>query len=105
GTPAKVSLISASISGSDPPRTLYSSNAVQVVESLDDPGVQRSMDADTAVFNALEVGAGGDYVAATVSSHYLGSAIADANFPQIEMFVDELRVFDAASGAAVQRYR
>jgi hypothetical protein len=105
GTPAKVSLVSASISGSDSPRTLYASNAVQVVEALDDPGVQRSMDADTAVFNQLEVGAGGDYVAATVSSHYLGSAIADANFPQIEMFVDELRVVDAASGAAVQRYR
>jgi hypothetical protein len=105
GKPAQVSLVSASISGSDPPRTLYSTNAVQVVEAAVFAGVQRSMDADTAVFNQLEVGAGGDYVATTVSSHYSGDRIPEANFPQMDIDADELRVVDAASGAAVQRYR
>ena len=105
GRPAQVALVSASIGGSDPPRTLYSVPAVQVVEAIDDPGVQRSMDADTAVFNQLEVGAGGDYVATTTSAHYAGAAIPDANFPQMEIVADELRIVDAASGAAVQRYR
>jgi hypothetical protein len=105
GRPAQVSLVSASISGSDPARVLYSVPAVQVVEAVDDPGVQRSMDADTAVFNQLEVGAGGDYVATTTSAHFAGNAVPDANFPQMEIVADELRIVDAASGAAVQRYR
>jgi hypothetical protein len=105
GKPAAVSLVSASISGSDMPRTLYANNAVVVVEATDYPGVQRSMDADSAVFGQLEVGAGGDYVATTVSSHYTGMEVPDANFPQMEVVADELRVVDAASGAAVQRYR
>jgi len=105
GKPAQVALVSASIAGSDPPRTLYSVPAVQVVEAKLDPGVQRSMDADTAVFNQLEVGAGGDYVATTTSAHFAGSAIPDANFPEMEIVADELRIVDAASGAAVQRYR
>jgi len=105
GKPAQVALVSASISGSDPPRTLYSVPAVQVVEAVSDPGVQRSMDADTAVFNQLEIGAGGDYVATTVSSHYTGDEIVDANFPKMTVDTDELRVVDASSGAVVQRYR
>ena len=40
-----------------------------------------------------------------MSSHYSGNSIPDANFPQMDIDADELRVVDAASGAAVQRYR
>ncbi|MBV8762783.1 MAG: hypothetical protein JO257_36195 [Deltaproteobacteria bacterium] len=105
GRPAQLALVSASIAGSDPPRTLYSVPVVQVVEATDYPGVQRSFDADTAVFNQLEVGAGGDYVATTTTAHFQGNAITSANFPEMEIVADELRVVDAASGAAVQRYR
>ena len=105
GRPAQLALVSASIAGSDPPRTLYSVPVVQVVEAADYPGVQRSFDADTAVFNQLEVGAGGDYVATTTTAHFQGNAISASNFPQMEIVADELRVVDAASGAAVQRYR
>ena len=105
GRPAQLALVSASIAGSDPPRTLYSVPVVQVVEATDYPGVQRSFDADTAVFNQLEVGAGGDYVATTTSAHFAGAAISASNFPQMDIVADELRVVDAASGAAVQRYR
>ena len=57
------------------------------------------------MFNHLEVGAGGDYVAASIASTYHGDAIPDANFPEMDVETEELRVFDAASGGIVQRYR
>jgi len=69
------------------------------------PGVQRRLDASTAVFNHLEVGAGGDYVATTVAAHYFGMEVVDANFPEMTIDTEELRVVDASSGAVVQRYR
>lgn len=105
GTPAQVTLLSASVTGSDPPRALFSEPATQVVNATRYPGVQRELDASTAVFNQLEVGAGGDYVAVTLASQYHGDAVFAANFPQMDVEAEELRVLDASSGAAVERYR
>lgn len=105
GTPAQVSLLSASVTGSDPPRALFSEPATQVVDATRYPGVQRELDASTAVFNQLEVGAGGDYVALTLASQYHGDAVFQANFPQMDVEAEELRVLDASSGAAIERYR
>jgi hypothetical protein len=105
GTPAEVSLLSASVTGSDPPRALFSEPATQVVDATRYPGVQRQLDASTAVFNHLEVGAGGDYVALTLASTYHGDAVFAANFPEMDIEAEELRVLDASSGAAVERYR
>jgi hypothetical protein len=105
GTPAQVSLLSASVTGSDPPRALFSEPATQVVNATRYPGVQRELNASTAVFNQLEVGAGGDYVAVTLASQYHGDAVFAANFPQMDVEAEELRVLDASSGASVERYR
>ena len=105
GTPAQVTLISASVTGSDPPRALFSEPATQVVNATQYPGVQRELDASTAVFNHLEVGAGGDYVALSIAAQYHGDAVFAANFPQMDIESEELRVLDASSGAAVERYR
>jgi hypothetical protein len=105
GRPAQMALVSASLAGMDPPRTLFAEPSVQVVEAIDFTGVQRQLSADSAVFNQLEIGAGGDYVAATLSSTYTGQAIFQANFPQMTIESQELRVLDAATGAVVQRYR
>jgi hypothetical protein len=105
GTPAQVSLLSASVTGSDPPRALFSEPATQVVDATRYPGVQRQLDASTAVFNQLEVGAGGDYVALTLASKYHGDAVFAANFPEMDIEAEELRVLDASSGAAIERYR
>jgi hypothetical protein len=103
--PAVVSLLVTTVTGSDTPHELWSEPAQQVLSAPMDPGVQRQLDASTAVFNHLEVGAGGDYVAATIASTYHGDAIEDANFPEMDVETEELRVFDAASGGIVQRYR
>jgi hypothetical protein len=105
GTPAQLSLVSATLSGSDTPRTLFSEPSVQVVEAFEYPGVQRLLSAKSAVFNQLEIGAGGDYVAATLASQYAAARVPNANFPKMEIESQELRVLDAATGAAVQRYR
>jgi hypothetical protein len=105
GTPAAVSLVAASIAGSDMPRALFSEPVTQVVDATRYPGVQRQLDAQTAVFNHLEVGAGGDYVAVTLASHFHGDAVFAANFPQMDIDAEEMRVLDASSAAAVERYR
>ncbi len=105
GKPAQMALVSAALEGMDPPRTLFSEPSEQVVEALSFPGVQRRLSADSAIFNGLEVGAGGDYIAMTLSSTYTGQAIPAASFPQMTIESQELRVIDAATGAAVQRYR
>lgn len=105
GNPAQMSLVSAPLAGNDPPRTLFSEPAVQVVEALDYPGVQRQLSAGSTVFNQLEIGAGGDYVAVTLASTYFGQAVPAASFPEMTIESQELRVVDAATGAVVQRYR
>ena len=103
--PATTSLVVASIAAGDPPQTLWTETAQQVVEAVNYPGVQRQLAAISIVFDQLEVGAGGDYVAITTSGRFHGDAVPDANFPDITKDSDELRVFDASTGGIVQRYR
>jgi hypothetical protein len=86
-------------------RTLWSEGARQVVRATDFPGVQRQLEATSAVIDHLEIGAGGDYVALTTSAHFNGEPIAAANFPSMVVDTEELHVFDASSGGVVQRYR
>lgn len=105
GTPAVVSLIVAAIDSNDPPRVVFTEEAQQVLRAINFPGVQRRIDAHTATIEHLEVGAGGDYVAATISAQHFGVDYDEANFPEMEVDTEELRVFDAASGGLVQRYR
>jgi hypothetical protein len=105
GNPAGLALVSAGLVGSDAPRTIFDEPGRQVVRATQYPGVQRELAAQTMAFSALEVGAGGDYVAATLSATYAGAAIVDANFPKMEIESQELRVIDASTAAPVQRYR
>jgi hypothetical protein len=104
-TPASTALISASLTGTDPPRTLFDEKAIQVVEATMFPGVQRALDSVSASVMHLEVGAGGDYVATTLAAKYSGPAIVEANFPRMEIDSQELRVIASSTGALVQRYR
>jgi hypothetical protein len=52
----------------------------------------------------LEVGAGGDYIALTTSAHFHGVELTNL-FPEMTIDTEELRVFAAASGGVIQRYR
>ncbi|MEO7735124.1 MAG: hypothetical protein ABIY55_29480, partial [Kofleriaceae bacterium] len=81
--PATTTLIVASADSKDLPRTLWSESAQQVLEAPDFPGVLRQLDATSASFEHLEVGAGGDYVALTTSAHFHGDAVTEANFPDM----------------------
>lgn len=103
--PATTTLIVAAVGSNELPRTLWSESAQQVLEAPDFRGVLRQLDASSAVFQHLEVGAGSDYVALTTSAHFHGDAVAAANFPEMTIDTEELRVFDAATGGVVQRYR
>lgn len=105
GNPAGLALVSAALVGNDPPRTMFDEPGRQVVRATKYPGVQRELAAQTMAFSALEVGAGGDYVAATLAATYAGDAIVDANFPKMQIESQELRVIDASTAANVQRYR
>jgi len=87
------------------PRTLWTERQQQVLAATDYPGVERLLTAQSATFQQLEVGAGGDYIAASATGSYYGGAIIAANFPEMNIQTDELRVFDAASGGIVHRYR
>jgi hypothetical protein len=89
----------------DPPRVLWNEAAQQVVNVVSSPGVQRLLDASSVVFLHLEVGAGGDYVAVTTAASFHGAPVAAANFPDITMDTEELRVFATATGTIIQRYR
>jgi hypothetical protein len=84
---------------------LWTEVAQQVVEASDFSGVQRQLDAKAAIVEHLETGAGGRYVALTTSAQFDGDAVLEANFPRMNIETDELRVFDAATGGIVQRYR
>jgi hypothetical protein len=104
--PATTALMFASLTTSES-RTLWSESSQQVLNATDtgDDGVQRQLDASSAVVNQLEIGAGGDYVALTTAAQFHGARIDDANFPAMTINTDELRVLDAATGATVERYR
>lgn len=103
--PATTALAVASLATMDPPRVLWSETAQQVVQAVGLTGVQRLLDASAVSLDHLELGAGGDYVALSTSAHFHGDPVIEANFPDITMDTEELRVFDAATGGAVQRYR
>ena len=70
-------------SGSDPPRTLFDEPGRQVVDATSTiPACSAQLDAaDRGRSITLEVGAGGDYVAATLAATYTGDAIADGELP------------------------
>lgn len=103
--PAATSLVVAALAGTDPPRTLWAEAAQQVLDVTDLPEVRRQLDATSVVFDKLEVGAGGDYVALTTRAHFHGAALAEVQFPDMTIDAEELRIFDAATGGIVQRYR
>ena len=86
-------------------RTLWIEPQEQILGATNYPGVERRLKGETAQFLALEVGAGGEYVAAATSGRFLGARVSPANFPQMVLETRELRVFDAGSGGIVQRYR
>lgn len=86
-------------------RTLWSESSQQVLDVTTLPEVRRQLSASSVVFNHLEIGAGGDYVALTTRAHFHGAEIAAAGFPDTTIDTEELRVFAAATGGAVQRYR
>jgi hypothetical protein len=104
GSPAMASLLVASLTSTDNPRTLWAEGAQQVIDVVGLGEVQRQLTAGSVVFNHLAIGAGGDYVALTTRAHFHGAAISAAGFPDITIDTEELRVF-GASGGAVQRYR
>jgi hypothetical protein len=103
--PATTSLLAASLTTTDAPRMLWTEAAQQVLDVGVLPEVRRQLDASSAVFAHLEVGAGGDYVALTTSAHFHGSELVEVSFPDMTIDTEELRVFDAATGGIVQRYR
>jgi hypothetical protein len=86
-------------------RTLWIEPQEQVLGATAFPGVERRLAARSAAFLQLEVGAGGDYVAAATSGELFGARVDAANFPEMTIETRELRVFDAATGGVVQRYR
>jgi hypothetical protein len=87
------------------PRTLWTEPQEQVLGATQYPGVERRLAAQSAEFLQLEVGAGGDYVAAATSGQFFGVRVDAASFPEMRVETRELRVFDAATGGVVQRYR
>jgi hypothetical protein len=104
GQPATSSLLVASVASSDEPRTLWTERAQQVLDVASKPDVQRLLSASSVAFGHLEVGAGGDYVALTTNAHFHGAEIP-LLFPEMTIDTEELRVFAAASGGIIQRYR
>jgi hypothetical protein len=89
----------------DVTRTLWTEAAEQVLDVVSLPEVRRQLEASSVVFNHLEIGAGGDYIALTTSAHFHGAELVQVGFPEMTIDTEELRVFDAATGGIVQRYR
>jgi hypothetical protein len=102
--PATTSLLVASLVTSDT-RTLWSETAQQVLDIAKLREVRRQLSSTSVTVGHLEVGAGGDYVALTTSAHSYGAALLSVRFPEMEIDTEELRVFDAATGGIVERYR
>jgi hypothetical protein len=88
-----------------PVRLLWSEVQEQILAAERFPGVQRRMPAQSAVFRHLEVGAGGELIAAGTAGAYYGAEVPEANFPEMDIETEELRVFDAGTGGVIQRYR
>jgi hypothetical protein len=104
--PATTSLLVVStVTITEEPRLLWTEIAQQVLRATEFPGVQRQLDAGAAVVEHLEIGAGGRYAALTTSAQFDGEAVLEANFPEMTIETEELRVFDPATGGIIQRYR
>lgn len=87
------------------PRMLWTEVQDQVVSATLFPGVERRLSGVSAVFTHLEIGAGGDLLAAGIAGVFHGVRVSQANFPAMDIETEELRVFDTTSGGSVQRYR
>jgi hypothetical protein len=103
--PETLSLVMASLATGDPPRMLWTDHVQQALGVTTMPEVQRVLDATQVVLDRLELGAGGDYVALTTQAHFHGAEIAAEAFPDMTVDTEELRVLDAHTGAAIERYR
>jgi hypothetical protein len=102
--PATASLLVGPIAGGGEIRTLWTEGATQVLDVMTMPDVQRKLSANPVIIPHLEVGAGGDYIALTTSAHFHGAEIVDL-FPEMTIDTEELRVFAAATGGVIARYR
>jgi hypothetical protein len=100
-----ITVQSMPVDTTDMPRTLFDEAASQVVESRGYPGLLRRLDAVSASFVNLEIGAGGDYVAWALAATYHGDAYPDAYIPQIDIDTQELRMIDTSTGALILNYR
>lgn len=103
--PATLTLVVTSVESMSGMRTLWSEPQDQILGATAFAGVERRLPAQAATFQQLEIGAGGDYVAAATSGAFFGARVAQANFPEMDIETRELRVFDAGSGGVIQRYR
>jgi hypothetical protein len=103
--PATTSLAVAAIATGDRPRTLWTETARQILNVVVLPEVQRQLTATSVAVEHLQVGAGGDYVALTARARFRGIALPQVSYPEMTIDSEELRVFDAATGGTVQRYR
>lgn len=103
--PVALALVVAPVEAETGLRTLWTEPQDQILGATNFPGVERRLAAQAATFQQLEIGAGGDYVAAATSGKFFGARVSAANFPQMDIETRELRVFDAPSGGVVQRYR
>ena len=102
--PAIAALLVTSTASADGMRTLWTEGATQVLDVTSQTDVQRKLSASSVVIPHLEVGAGGDYIALTTSAHFHGDEIVDL-FPEMTIDTEELRVFAAATGGVIARYR
>lgn len=103
--PSTLALVVAALHGSEPPRVLWSEREQQVLRPIGFPTVQRELEASSVTIGHLELGAGGDYAALSTVAHLDGDEIPTVRFPEMHIDSEELRVFDAATGGTVQRYR
>jgi hypothetical protein len=104
--PTSLSIVTAPVEAtSGPTRTLWFEPQEQILGAVNLAGVERRLSAQASTFLQLEVAAGGDYIAAATSGNFFGTRVSAANFPEMNIETRELRVFDAASGGSVQRYR
>ncbi|MEZ4360015.1 MAG: hypothetical protein R3B48_07540 [Kofleriaceae bacterium] len=99
------SIASFPLDSMEPALQLWSEAVTQKLTASDYPGVVRNVAADAVFIDELELGAGGEFISASVLATYDEPAIPAANFPQFTLESDELWVLDASSGAVDLRYR
>jgi hypothetical protein len=100
-----VSIVTFELASQEPPRTLWSQAVTQTMTAKRFPGVVRTLSPNAVSIDDLEVGGGGEYVAATVRSSYDQPSVPAANFPRFVIDSDELWVLSGRTGAVSLRYR